>query len=181
MSPPPSALQVKCPDTPLATLVHCHASLLAVFLEHLRLSPLSGVPAGESHLSDVLQTAGWPTDRQAALVSLAEQAAGPGRRLLSSLGHGSARLVDIRWKEVATVTSSLTGGTDPGEQDEQGTQFELTLITLPPGGEVEELTVCCSRHQLQAALAELRQAGRAMQSLAEGAVTPPPPPSGKAI
>ena len=174
-----TALQVKCREVDIDTLVQCHAAVLATFLENVRWSgaggggEATGAGGGSSTLAAALSTAGWPDDRQAALISLAAEAAPPTRRLLASLDHGPARLVDIRWREIADWRCSVVGAADEGEES----QFELTLVTVTEeGGEEKEETMLCSRHQMRDMLAELRQAGRAMQSLADGTAEPPPPP-----
>ncbi|KAF0290523.1 hypothetical protein FJT64_011285 [Amphibalanus amphitrite] len=168
-----SSLQVKCRDTPADTLVRCHAAVLATFLEHVRFSGGTTETTSTARLQAVLQNAGWSPDRQAALVSLSAEAAPAARRLLSSLTHGPSRLVDLRWRELADVACSISGAAESSQE----AQFEVTLVMEPPGGgRTEEVTMAASRHQLQNVLAELRQAGRALQSLSEGTATPPPPP-----
>ncbi|XP_037094323.1 uncharacterized protein LOC119114229 isoform X1 [Pollicipes pollicipes] len=164
-----SSLLVKCPDLAADQVRCCHAALLATFVEHVRRSPSDSDPAGEARLATTLEEAGWMAERQTALLELVAQARPAARQLLARVGYEPPRLVDVRWREVVTVQSSVAGAAA------NRPHFEVTFVMLPSDSAVQELTLTCSRERLQETVTSLRQAVRALETIADGSASLPEP------
>jgi len=161
-----SSLLATCSDCDAPTVRAAHAALLASLVEHARHAPAAADTAGQVLLRDALTAAAWPHHRQVVLMEAISQARGDTRSQLASIGHGCDKLVDIGWRELVTVQSSLAGPGSP--------EFELTLVTrATAGGDTRERVLTCSREQLQDTLTALRRAGKALEMFSEGTAALP--------